>query len=143
MKQPNISPDAYQSILKRIELKDLSIIESKTKLNEEFHAPKLELKINDNSTFETTENEFRVFSRYTFKAKGEEKSSPFVEMVVKFQLIYDLRDCPEISKDFFDIYEELSLGFIIWPYFREFVQNMLSRMNLPHLTLPMRKAIKG
>lgn len=142
MKQPNISPEKYREILERIELKEIYLIESKSKVDEANRAPKLELIIHDKNTFSTSGDELRVFSRYSFKAKAEDLAKPFVEIVVKFQLIYDIRDKVEVTKDFFDVYEALTLGFIVWPYFREYVQNILIRMNLPPLTLPMRKAVK-
>ncbi len=142
MKQPNISPEKYHEILERIELREICLIESKSKVDEANRAPKLELIINDKNTFSTSGDEMKVISRYAFKAKAEDLTKPFVEIVVKFQLVFDIRDNVEVTKDFFDVYEELTLGFMVWPYFREYVQNILNRMNLPPLTLPMRKAVK-
>ena len=142
MKRPNISPEKYREVLERIELKDIYLIESKSKVDEANRAPKLELIINDKNIFSTSGDELKVISRYSFKAKAEDLTKPFVEIVVKFQLVYDIRDNVEVTKDFFDVYEELTLGFMVWPYFREYIQNSLTRMNLPPLTLPMRKAVK-
>ena len=139
MKNPKLSPEEYRKILEKIELKNLSLIESKSKIDHQYHAQKLELIINDKNTFETAEDELTVFCKYTFKAKGAEKEKPLVDIMVRFQLVYDLKGKADITQDFFEIYEEMSLGFIVWPYFREFIQNTLARMNLPPLTLPMRK----
>ncbi len=143
MKNPKISPEEYRSLLEKIELREIFLIESKSKLYEEYRVPNLELNIKDNNTFETSDNKLKVNCRYSFKAKGEDQPKPFIEIVAKFQLIYDISDNVEITNDFFEVYKEVSLDFIIWPYVREFVQNTVIRMNLPPLTLPMRKAIKG
>ena len=41
-----------------------------------------------------------------------------------------------ITKEFFDVFKELSLPTIVWPYFREYIQNMVSRTGLPPFVLP-------
>ncbi|MFQ6614274.1 MAG: hypothetical protein ACE5D1_05465, partial [Fidelibacterota bacterium] len=43
----------------------------------------------------------------------------------------------DIPEDFWRIYKELVLPIQLWPYFREFVQSITARMNIPPLTLPV------
>ncbi|MCC6476815.1 hypothetical protein IT157_07125 [bacterium] len=49
----------------------------------------------------------------------------------------DFLSAVPFTNDFFDIFKESSLRVIVWPYFRELVQNMMSRMDLPPFVLPI------
>jgi len=141
MKRPNISPEEYGRILKHIELRDIYLTETKAKIDEAYKAPRLELAVKDKSTFEADNNQLKVISRYTFTAKGEDKEKPFLQITAVYRLLFSIKEGVKVTQDFFDVFQQLSLGIIVWPYFREFVQGLISRMNLPPLTLPMRKAL--
>ncbi|MHC1727272.1 MAG: hypothetical protein AB9866_14910 [Syntrophobacteraceae bacterium] len=44
-----------------------------------------------------------------------------------------------ISDDFMEIFKARNIPLNTWPYFREFVQSITQRMNIPPLTLPLLK----
>jgi len=50
-----------------------------------------------------------------------------------------LKSKEKFTDEFFDVYKEVSLKLNTWPYFREFVNNITSRMNIPPLTIPFFK----
>lgn len=43
----------------------------------------------------------------------------------------------DIEKEALDEFAKYNVGYHVWPYWREFVQNMCSRMLLPNIVLPM------
>ncbi len=140
-KKPKIAPEAYAHILQNIELSSIYLIETKSKLEEGNHSKQLDLNVKEKFKFEVIDRKLQVIYGYQLVAKGEDKEKPFIDITVSYKILYAILDDVEITKDFMDVFSELSLSFIVWPYFRELVQGLISRMNLPPLTLPMRKAI--
>lgn len=43
----------------------------------------------------------------------------------------------EIEKEALDEFAKFNVGYHVWPYWREYVQNMCGRMALPNIVLPM------
>jgi len=138
---PNISPDDYAHILKNINLDSIYLIESKSKLAESSHSKQLDLNIKERNKFEIFDKELHIIYTYRLTAKGEDKEKPFIDLSASYKVQYTIREDVKITKAFFDVFSELSLSLIVWPYFRELTQSLISRMNLPPLTLPMRKAM--
>jgi len=54
-----------------------------------------------------------------------------------FELVYKVPPTPEPSPEALRAFSQTNAVFNAWPYWREFVQNMTARMNLPPLTLPL------
>ena len=76
----------------------------------------------------------------TYKLDGVKRSEGTEEKVfaitASFQLSYMKAKEIEITKEFVNVFKDNSIELVSWPYFREFVQNMISRMGFPPLTLP-------
>lgn len=140
MMKTKISPEEYGKILKNLDLSDIYIIETKAKISEVYKSQRIKLEVKDKNSFEIKKDKLNINSKYIFRGKGENQEKPFVEIVVIYQLDFIIKEGTEVTEDFLNIFEELSLGIIIWPYFREYIHNMIPRMNLPPLTLPMKKS---
>jgi preprotein translocase subunit SecB len=141
MRKSKIPPEEYQTILKGLDLKSISLIESKTKLDETSFNPEIKVDIAETSESEITNNELLIIKRYrlTGIAKDEEKNC--IEIIGKFKVVYSIESKREITKDFINLFNQISVEYILWPYFRELVQSMVTRLNLPPLTLPLKKLI--
>lgn len=76
----------------------------------------------------------------SYKLDGVKRSESAEEKVftitVSFLLSYMKTKEVEITKEFVNVFKDNSIELVSWPYFREFVQNMISRMGFPPLTLP-------
>ncbi|RLA92933.1 MAG: hypothetical protein DRG83_21730 [Deltaproteobacteria bacterium] len=61
------------------------------------------------------------------------------DFVLKLSCTYTILFTSEepITSDFMDIFVDINVEMTTWPYFREFVQNMVQRAGLPPLTLPL------
>ena len=57
-----------------------------------------------------------------------------------FCLNYSPASC--FSPEYFEEFKKANLHINTWPFFREFVFNMVARMNIPPITLPLLKAKK-
>ena len=60
-----------------------------------------------------------------------------LEVECTFEL--GLRVATPMTKDYFAIFARVNLPVNTWPYFREFVHSMISRMGLPPVVLPLVK----
>ena len=49
---------------------------------------------------------------------------------------------PKLPSGCIKLFTEISVEYVLWPYFRELVQNMVVRIGLPPLTLPLKKLIQ-
>jgi len=67
----------------------------------------------------------------------EPKKGTAVFVNVAFEIKYGLPKELEVSQEQLNTFAKFNGVFNAWPYWREFVQSMVARMNLPTLTLPM------
>ena len=139
MKKYKLSPEEYQEVLKCITLEDIALVKSSSVHNEEHMTSSLEVDISDKKELIDSEKMVVFFCAVAFVAKGEGTDKIGVKISAKYKIEYLKTEDVTIMKDFTDIFYEQSLQFIVWPYFREHVQSLLSKMNLPPLTLPMRR----
>ncbi len=96
---------------------------------------KVTVAIDDNASYKNIENGFSVENSYTLTIKNHRKVALKIEAT--YLIMYSSKS--EISDDFFDIYKKFSLPLNIWPYFRELVNTITSKMNIKPLTLPLLK----
>ena len=136
-----ITPEEYSSILKSLELDDISLSEGSIKV---FDCSKnggtINLNFKDKYTFSESNN--KAFFLASFKLEGtlgeEENKEVLFKMSGEFRITYTETNDVIVSKEFFEIFKEMSLIVFVWPYYREFIQSMLVRSGFPPLTLPMR-----
>ncbi len=80
---------------------------------------------------------FAVNANLRCRIASEKKQEIYFLLDAVFEVLYripgDLDYTEEEMKDFV----QLNAVFNAWPYFREILQSILSRMNLPTITLPL------
>jgi hypothetical protein len=137
--KPKISPEEYKKTLDNIDLESIYITDSKAKLNKEFLEKDLQLDISEKNKFNQDEKGLSVQYSFSLKGNSPNKEKAGVEISVTYNIYYSKKENQQISEDFFNPFSKFILGMMVWTYFREFVQNMVSRMNLPPLTLPLKR----
>ena len=136
-----LSQENYKNLLSKIELLELSQINSKTYLDWDFfsNAPDSlgnpSFSISDTSEFSTKNKMYIASSTWTLKAKFEKDEKFFLEISATYNVI--LSKETDVPKEFWNKYKKASLPLIVYPFCREFVQNTTVRMNIPPLTLPI------
>jgi len=131
-----MTPQEYRTILDDIELQSLYLKKLESFISHEQIGEGMSIAIKDQSTYSNTNEGFIVESRYTLNAKNQQK-----KIVLKVDCVYSIifKSSKNINDSFFDIYKDLSLPLNVWPFFREMVNAITSRMNIPPLTLPLIK----
>ncbi len=86
-------------------------------------------------------NRIVVFPKFELKGysgkKKAEQDEPFLNIKAMFALVYRAKDLSKLSKKAFDSFGQANGIYNAWPYWREFVQNVTTRMGLPSLTVPV------
>ncbi|MDZ7721627.1 MAG: protein-export chaperone SecB [candidate division KSB1 bacterium] len=133
---PNISPEHYRKTLETIELLNISCIKMSAHISHELLTPQMNISIRDQASFENIDQGFKVENKYTLTSKNNEKKT-----AIKIECVYliTFKSSKDIDEDFFDIYKTHSLPLNVWPFFREYVNSLTSRMNIQPLTLPLMK----
>lgn len=133
-RERKLSPEEYKRILKTVHLDDISLSSSSTQLRRDQLIDDLKIYVNGKPSYETDE-ERNIFIDYSYEllATSKTKRDYAFKISCSFRLKY--RSEQPVEDGFMEIFLELNVPVNIWPYFREFVQNMMARMNLPPLTL--------
>jgi hypothetical protein len=137
----NISPEDYSSMLTSIELREVLLSKCDFKTFETTQkSGSIGLKFNDKYSY--TQAEKTAAFKAAFKLEGistnNEASEKIFSMSGEFTLDYEKVKEVTLNDDFFQVFKDMSLTLIIWPYFREIIQNMVARTGYPSLTLPAR-----
>lgn len=67
----------------------------------------------------------------------EPEREAVVSVSAAFEITYSLPKELRVSQKQLNTFARINSVFNAWPYWREFVQNMVTRMNLPVVTLPL------
>ncbi len=132
-----MKPKVYREYLDSVQLKNISLRESKTKYYGGFQPPKKqELSVAGSTKYGKKEDFYEILQKYVITGKAGKKK--ILEISATFCVI--LKSDKELPDEFFEIYNEISLPINTWPFLREFANSMTARMNIPPLTLPFLKS---
>lgn len=135
-----------KSIIGAVELKDLHLVETRASLHLE--------NIEPESTFRWTLNTDKIQHcgkfisesrllvcgvRFFLGAAVGKGSEPVVEVFCEYSLTYALPDEIPCSDDDAAEFCALNGVYNAWPFFREHVQSLTSKMNVPPIILPLRR----
>lgn len=136
---PPISYAQFKDFIKEIQLSNISLKELNAVILED---PKIiesaNLSIDQDSSFANHPNSALVESSYTFTLTESEKDISVLELKVTYVCLYDTKI--PFDNEIFALFSSNILPSHVWPYVREIVQNTVTRMNLPALTLPIWKS---
>lgn len=140
-KKPRITPQNYAEILKGLELKSIGLISCKSIIDRENFNVNLSISIKDEATFKKNEEgEIEILHKYRLNGKDTKLKKIAIKIECAFCLTFSSKK--NFSQDFFEIFKSINLPVNSWPFFREFIFTLTSKMNIPPLTLPLFKALK-
>jgi len=139
-KPEGIEPAEYSRLLKGLQI--LSIWVNGFSAERSGEQPKLSTpilgKIKDETSMHMKEDGLAIAKvRYLFNARAEGTRKSFLKIKCEYHLLFETRE--SLPEAFFKTYSKTSLPLNVWPYFREFVQSTVTRMNMPPITLPLFK----
>ncbi|MHB9074229.1 MAG: protein-export chaperone SecB [Desulfobaccales bacterium] len=132
-----ISRVARQADLDDIYLLDASIASDSS--TREPRGSKLEYAINT-KILKTEDNNFSVLVTFKISAIQKKHSeNPILTIEAKFVLVYSCDKANKLLPENIEHFTKINSIKSAWPYWREFVQNMVGRMGFPTLTIPILK----
>jgi hypothetical protein len=137
--KPKISPEEYRKILEVLELDTLYLSEINSKFKEEFLSQSLKLEIDEKDSFIQGNNILKVIYTFKLTAKDETMEEPAISLLTKYTVRYQINKEVQVTKEFMKVFCDLTIGMLLWTYFRELVNNMVYRMGMPPLVLPLKK----
>lgn len=78
---------------------------------------------------------------YKITAKRPSGRESEVELGCAFELLYSIPDEVKPTQEEIQAFADTNVVYNSWPYWREFVQNTITRMGLPPLTLPLFRVV--
>lgn len=134
-----ISVNDYREILKTIELENICMIDANFKIERQLISDEIKLETKETFKFERKDNLLVIFYKTVLKGIDVKTKNIPITTTVTHEITYSTTGEKEITPEFIDKFGEFSTSMAVWPFFREYVQNMISRTQLPHLTLPLKK----
>ncbi|MFA7421793.1 MAG: protein-export chaperone SecB [Melioribacteraceae bacterium] len=135
-----LNPQEYNKHLKNVELNSISLVEIKTKLDKSLFPVDSVPTVNVSDTYDMNLTANPVYNCATLKinvsSNSDKNKDVFLKIEAKYHISFDVEGT--VPEAFWAIYQKYTLPIQLWPYFRELVQNITTRMNIPSLTLPIR-----
>jgi preprotein translocase subunit SecB len=127
---------AVNRVAKRVELKGVRLVEISAKCDPAVHGPSLTPNVELNCGLgEHNENSLEVVCNYTFAAQSEEKQA--IQSTIKYLLQYDISGSGSPSVDDLTEFARANGALHSWPFVRELLYGLTSRMGYPPYTLPV------
>jgi preprotein translocase subunit SecB len=79
---------------------------------------------------------FDVSARFALTVEGKMKSPKALSLECVF-IAHFHYTAPDIRRDFAERFTQSELRIILWPYFREFVSDISSKMAIPSILIPL------
>jgi len=138
--ETKMEPKEYNKLLKHINISNVILKEIKSTLHKFSIDEKAKLEFEESAhVVELTDDIANIEISYSLKAIAKRRRI----FVINAKYIVVFGSDRPIPKEFFDIYNEISLPLQTFPYFRELVNSTISKMGLPPLILPLRKFLVG
>ena len=134
-----ISIKDYREILNTIELENICMIDANFKIDRELLSDEIKLNTKETFKYEKKDNLLIVFYKTSLKGIDLKTKNAPISATITHEITYSMTSEKDITPEFMNKFGEFSTSMAVWPFFREYVQSMISRTQLPHLTLPLKK----
>lgn len=125
----------YVHFLSQLEIMDVRLVSAKID-NFASSVPTRDcsVSVRTRPSYENAHGRIDMFHRYNLTVSAPEVQHPIAKLIVVFCVSYSSQI--PMTDEVFDIFKEHSLPLTTWPYFREFVHNMFSRLGWIRLIPP-------
>jgi preprotein translocase subunit SecB len=130
------SSDVYDAFLKSLKLHTINLKDASCNIERDAYWDNKERKLDYKMTAECTEtgeDYFDVRAKLNAMVTGKPKIH-LVGISATFDLHFHAK---EITKALVEKFSNAEFRFIVWPYFREYVSDVSSRMYIPPIILPL------
>jgi len=129
----------------RVQLKDVRLISCKCDQTPEATLGKKSYNIEYSTEVQVDRRNgyIIVTAKFHFEAFTEGKTQkPVILIDAAFLLVYKIENFEGLTQKGFEQFANLNGIYNAWPYWREFVQNTVTRMGLPSLSIPVFRIVK-
>ncbi len=126
-----LDPTLYRETLAQLKLHRIALQELHLQCQNPVQG-EINITIAGNAKALHQDNELRITSDHKITARNETDELFFINAT----FVVTLSAPDELPEAFIDIYIDNNLGLTVFPYVRELISSMVSRMGLPPLTLP-------
>lgn len=136
-----IPPKKYRELAKNVELLGISLNKGSFNLSPELTLQLVnslddaKIKFNDSVDLKANGEQYEILNTWKLVVLLEGVSKEILSIEANYLVIF--HSAKLLPNEFWDIFTKTSLHLIVYPYFREYVQNVTSRMNIPPLTMPI------
>jgi preprotein translocase subunit SecB len=132
----NMSPEKFSNVLGNIEIKKVNFLDVASKYYvENLKEGEITVQANNEVELQTNEESRTLVAIDKYRLKGQVKGAPLFEIDLKLMVVFDAKVQPD--KEFLTLFEQNTLKVITYPYVREAVQDLTTKMGLAPLVLPM------
>jgi len=145
LKSENKVPDGLL-VSDRVQLKDVRLISCKCHQIPEATLGKKAYEINYSTEVQVDKKNGYVIvtAKFHFEAFSESKTQkPVILMDASFLLAYKIENFEGLTQKGFEQFANINGIYNAWPYWREYVQNIIARMGLPSLTIPVFRIVQS
>ena len=129
------------SLLAVVQIEDVRLVESSAKSNvrstDEAGTVKLTIQTSTSVKEYSDDSLFVLAGISAQLVPTESEQSPAITLRATFELRYSLPKDFKVSRRQLNTFARINGAFNAWPYWREFIQNTVARMDLPPITLPV------
>lgn len=130
----------------RVNVQDVRLIETRCGQSPGANQGKHFLEIDCDTRVEVDKERKCVLVFPTFTLNGfrseSKRDEPDLTIKATFVLLYSLNSCRGLKKENYEAFADTNGIYNAWPYWREYVQSVIGRMNLPPLTIPVFRLVE-
>lgn len=133
-------------VSERVQLRDVRLISCKCDQTPVATLGKKDYDINYSTEVQVDKKNGYVIvtAKFHFEAFSESKTQkPVILIDASFLLAYKIENFEGLTQKGFEQFANLNGIYNAWPYWREFVQNTVTRMGLPSLTIPVFRIVQS
>ena len=128
--------ESYNNFIKQIQINDIKLTASKIENSDCNYFPKsAEISWKDTAKFEMEGKKFIIFHRYDVRVKDTPTKEIKAKVSVTFCVSYESKI--SMTEELFEPFKVRNLPINTWPYFREYVHDVLGRMGWPPFIMPV------
>ena len=130
--------DEYNAFIKQLDIENIRVTNAKIEnIDCSYFPSNAEIKWRISARYENTDGKCDVY--HTFNVTISDKETKIKKAKISLTLCVRYLTDILMTDSIFEIFRERNLPLNTWPYYREFVQDALSRMGWPPYSVPVFK----
>lgn len=139
--QSGVSFELGAKVSERVEIQDVRLLASTSKQTTLVASPQIEVRFSHGVEISVDRDKslVAVVPRFVMQAfpAGQKDKEVAVEVEAVFLLTYSISDLKGLLQSHYESFAQTNGVYNAWPYWREYLQNAITRMGLPTLTVPV------